>query len=59
MAMTWNQLHNDIEALERGLESMPAETSNTKHFARIELANSIARAREILEALAQDEEPRR
>jgi cob(I)alamin adenosyltransferase len=57
--MTWRQLHKQIEALEESLENMPAfgHFESTKHFARIELANTVARAKEILEALAHDENP--
>lgn len=53
--MTYQQLFTDLEALEGGLERMPPETSNVAHFARLELADKVARAREILEALANDE----
>jgi hypothetical protein len=56
---TWKRLLENLEALEMDLEQMPAETSNAAHFARIELANTMARAREILEALANDEERKR
>jgi len=52
----WEPLLETLEALERDLEEMPPEKRNTAHFARLELANTIARAREILEALANDEE---
>lgn len=55
-AVGWKQLHASLQALEEGLESMPPAKGNVEHFARIELANAIARAREILEALAHDEE---
>lgn len=54
--MSYKQLLTDLEALEGGLEQMPPENSNVAHFARTELANSVAHAREILEALANDEE---
>ena len=54
--MTYKQLLADLERVEGGLEQMPEETSNAAHFARMELANAMARAREILEALAKDEE---
>jgi hypothetical protein len=56
--LSYKQLLADLEALEGGLERMPpfAHYESTKHFARIELANSVARAKEILEALAHDED---
>lgn len=54
--MSYRQLLTDLEALEGGLEQMPPEPSNVAHYARIELANTVAKAREILEALANDEE---
>lgn len=59
--MTWKELHVQIEGLEEALEQMPpfGHFESTKHFARIELANSVARAKEILEALAADEEKQR
>lgn len=57
--MSYRQLLTDLEALEGGLEQMPPEHSNVAHFARTELANTVARAREILEALANDEERQR
>ena len=53
--MTWLELLHKIEALEEALEGMPQFTSNTAHFVRMELANHIARSRELLEALAADE----
>lgn len=54
--MTWKQLLEDLEALEGGLERKYPETSNVKHFARLQLANMLARVREILEAFASDEQ---
>jgi len=54
--MTYQHLLTICDSLEEACEQMPAETSNVAHFARIELANAIVRAREILEALAHDEE---
>jgi len=56
--MTWKRLLKQLETLEEGLELKPREGSNVAHFARLELANTMARAREILEALAADEERR-
>lgn len=52
---SYKQLLEDLEALEGGLERMPPEQSNTAHYVRMELANMMAKAREILEALANDE----
>lgn len=57
--MTWTELFRDLEALEGGLEQKPAENSSLRHFARLELANTLAHAREILEALSADEEDQR
>ena len=54
--MSYKHLLQDLEALEGGLEQMPPEKSDLAHFARTELADTVARAREILEALANDEE---
>ena len=53
--MSYKTLLTDLEALEGGLEQMPPEASNVAHFARMELAETVAHAREILEALANDE----
>ena len=54
-SMTYKQLLEDLEAVEARLEQMPAEQTNAAHFTRRRLANMLARAREALEALAQDE----
>lgn len=54
--MNYNQLQLDLEALEGGLEQMSPEKSSTAHFVRMELANTLAHARELVEALANDEQ---
>ena len=54
--MSWLELLGNLEALEAALEQRPLETSNVAHYARMELAERMAQAREILEALAKDEE---
>ena len=53
--MTYRELLAGLETVEGGVETMPPETSNAAHYARMELANRLAEAREILEALANDE----
>ena len=53
--MSYKTLLQDLEALEAGLEQMPADDSDVAHFVRTELHNTVAHAREILEALANDE----
>ena len=53
--MSYKTLLTNLEALEGGLEIMPSEASDAAHFVREELAHTIAHARELLEALANDE----
>ena len=57
-SMTYKQLLEDLEAVEARLELMQAEQTNAAHFTRRRLANMLARAREALEALAEDEKRR-
>jgi len=53
--MTYTQMLDKLEDLEVDLENKPGEKTNTAHYCRMQLANAIAQARELLEALSNDD----
>lgn len=52
----WRLILEKLEQVEEAAELKPPEDSDAAHYARMQLANTLARAREILEALANDED---
>lgn len=53
--MSWTKRLHNLEILIEDIEQAEDALSNTEHYIRIALANQLARAREALEALSNDE----